>query len=340
MRRGPASTRVAGVPDWVVSVGDAAEAAWTRETALGFPAPPADDGDGAERGGDARYDLYVCDLASHDLGELAATVADPPGSGFSYIVVDNDYAPAEVAPLKTTGVEQLRVTIAHELFHAIQIGQARGRLPEWLAEATAVWMEGIVAPPGRRSRDLPGGARRGGHRGALLAGGDLHEYGAWWLVEQLESEHPGFVRRLLALAATRADAGADGLQLLARALGGRRALAVAFARFARTALDDPLVGQALRPRRAPRLGAGGRIVLRASVPPLGLVLWRVPATVAAVTVRRMGGSGLAIVVRRGSSERTLSGGGPLRLTSGRGSLVVLVAGGATSAQDIRLVLSS
>ena len=58
------STRVAGVPDWVVSAGEAAEAAWARETALGFPAPPADDGDGAERGGDARYDIYVCDLAA------------------------------------------------------------------------------------------------------------------------------------------------------------------------------------------------------------------------------------------------------------------------------------
>ena len=63
------------------------EAALTRETALGFPAPPADDGDGAERGGDARYDIYVCDVASPGLGELAATVADPSGSGFSYIVV-------------------------------------------------------------------------------------------------------------------------------------------------------------------------------------------------------------------------------------------------------------
>jgi hypothetical protein len=336
----PTSTRVAGVPDWVVSAGDAAEAALTRETGLGFPVPPADDGDGAERGGDARYDLYVCDLASHDLGELAATVADPPGSGFSYIVVDNDYSPAEVAPLKTTGVEQLRVTIAHELFHAIQIGQARGRLPGWLAEATAVWMEGIVVPPDvdrEIYRVALGGA---GTEEPYWQGGDLHAYGAWWLVEQFESEHPGFVRRLLALAAGRADADAEGLQLLARALGGRRALAVAFARFARTALDDPLVGQALRSRRAARLGPGGRVVLHASVPPLGLVLWRVPATVAAVTVRRVGGAALAVAVRRGSSERAVPKRGPLRLTRGRGSLVVLVAGGATSAHDIRLVLSS
>ncbi len=55
--------------------------------------------------------------------------------------------PAEVAPLTNSGVEQLRVSVAHELFHAIQLGESRGRLPEWLAEATAVWMEGEVAPP-------------------------------------------------------------------------------------------------------------------------------------------------------------------------------------------------
>src|SRR4029077_12791669 len=172
----PASTRVGGVPDWIVAVGEAAERAGARETSLGFPAPPPDDSDGAERGGDARYDIYVCDLASHDLGELAATVADPPGSGFSYIVVDNDYAPAEVAPLATTGEGQLRVTVAHELFHAIQIGESHGRLPEWLAESTAVWMEGIVAPPDV-DRDIYRVALgRAGTEEPYWQGGDLHEY--------------------------------------------------------------------------------------------------------------------------------------------------------------------
>jgi hypothetical protein len=334
----PASTRVAGVPDWVVAVGDAAEAAWSRETALGFPAPPADDGDGAERGGDARYDVYVCDLASHDLGELAATVADPPGSGFSYIVIDNDYAAAEVAPLKTTGVEQLRVTVAHELFHALQIDQSHGRLPQWLAEATAVWMEGLVAPPDvdrEIYRVALGGA---GTEEPFWQGGDLHEYGAWWLVQQLERMHPGFVRRVLARAGARADEDPDGLQLAAGAAGGAPALERAFARFARMALDDPLVGRALRPRSGPRLGAGGRISLRISVPALGLMLWRVPTSAANVTVRRSGSSHVAVVLRRGSRERTLAS-GSLRLAGGQGSLLILVAGGASSAHGIRLVLS-
>jgi hypothetical protein len=332
-----ASTRVGGVPDWVVAAGEAAELAWARETALGFPPPPADDGDGAERGGDARYDLYVCDLASHDLGELAATVADLPGSGFSYVVVDNDYAPAEVKPLTTAGAEQLRVTVAHELFHAIQIGQARGRLPEWLAEATAVWMEGIVAPPDvdrEIYRVALGGA---GTEEPYWRGGDLHEYGAWWLIQQFESEHAGFVRRLLASAATRADDDPRGLALLARVIGGRRALEAAFARFARAALDDPLVGRALRARPTARLRAGGRVVLRASVQPLALRLWRIPASAAGVTLRRSGGRHLGIVVRRGSAERAL-GGAPLRL-SGGGSLLVLVVGGGGGTQDVRVTLT-
>src|SRR5689334_1033524 len=34
------ATRVGGVPDWIVETGQAAETAWARETALGFPAPP------------------------------------------------------------------------------------------------------------------------------------------------------------------------------------------------------------------------------------------------------------------------------------------------------------
>jgi hypothetical protein len=334
----PTSTRVAGVPDWIVAVGEAAENAWARETELGFPAPPADDGDGAERGGDARYDLYVCDLASHDLGELAATVADPPGSGFSYVVVDDDYAAAEVAPLKTTGVAQLRVTVAHELFHAIQIGEGRGRLPEWLAEATAVWMEGIVAPPDV-DREIYRVALGGAGTGEpYWQGGDLHEYGAWWLVQELERGHPGFVRRLLTLAATRGDDDPHGLELLARALGGRRALEAAFARFARTALDDPLVGKALHARRTAKLRAGDRLVLSASVQPLSLRLWRVPASAAAVTLRRTGGLRLGVVVRRGTAERLL-GHGALRLRGGAGPLLVLVIGGGGGAQDVRLTLT-
>ncbi len=333
------STRVAGVPDWIVSAGELAEAAWARETAGGFPAPPPDNADGAERGGDGRYDLYVCDLAAPGLGELAATVADPPGTGFSYVVVDDDYAPGEVAPLTSSGLEQLRLSIAHELFHAIQIGESRGRLPEWLAEATAVWMEGRVAPPDvdrEIYRVALGGA---GTEQPYWRRGGLHEYGAWWLIAELEDERPGFVRRLLALAPARGADDPDGLRLLARAFGGRRALEAAFVRFARKAVDDALVGPALRARRTARLGPGGRLVLRGSVQPLSFRLWRVPFGASAVTVLRGGAPGLAVVVRRGRAARVIPR-GSVTVSGGRGSLLVLVVGGAGSTLDVRLTLTA
>jgi len=157
-------------------------------------------------------------------------------------------------------------------------------------------------------------------------------------VQSLERDHPGFVRRLLRLAATRGDDDPRGLTLLAQALGGRRALESAFARFARTALDDPLVGKALHARRTAKLAPGSRLVLDATVEPLSLRLWRVPASAARVTIRRTGGRRLAVVVRRGSAERSL-GSGVLRLRSGAGSLVLLVIGGAGGAQAVRLTLT-
>ena len=333
------ATRIAGVPDWVVSAGEVAEDAWARETALGFPAPPADNGDGAERGGDGRYDLYICDVAAPGVGELAATVPDPPGSGFSYVVVDNDYAPREVAPLTNSGVEQLRVSVAHELFHAIQLGESRGLLPEWLAEATAVWMEGEVAPPDvdrEIYRVALGGA---GTEQPFWSTGDLHEYGAWWLISELEHGRPGFVRRLMTLAASRGDDDPDGLVLLARASGGRRALEAAFVRFARTAADDPLVGRALRARRTAPLRPGGRLVLRGAVQPLSFRLWRVPTGAKAVRITRGGAAGLGVVVRRGSAERAVPR-GALRISGGQGALLLLVVGGATGLQDVRLTLTA
>jgi hypothetical protein len=200
-------------------------------------------------------------------------------------------------------------------------------------------MEGNVVPPDvdrEIYRVALGGA---GTEEPYWQDGDLHEYGAWWLIDELEREQPGFVRRLLTLAAARGDDDPNGLRLLARALGGERTLEAAFVRFARTALDDALVGPALRPRRSARLRPGGRIVLRARLQPLSLRLWRVPTTARVVTVRRTGALRPGVVVRRGARERALTG-GVLRLASGQGSLLVLVVGGPRAVQDVRLTLSA
>ena len=242
----------------------AAETAWARETALGFPAPPADDGDGAERGGDARYDLYVCDLASHDLGELAATVADPPGSGFSYIVVDNDYARG-----RGRAADDHRGRAAARQRRARAVPRDPDRREPRAAAGVARRGDGGL-DGGRLSPPRTSIARSTGWRSAVPApssptgrAGDLHEYGAWWLVSELEHGRPG-VRAPPAGAgrvarrrrSARAGAARATLRRPARSRGRVRALR---AHGARRPAGRP--GAACAGARR-LLRAGGRLVLR------------------------------------------------------------------------------
>jgi hypothetical protein len=75
------------------------------------------------------------------------------------------------------------------------------------------------------------------------------------------------------------------------------------------------------------------------VQPLSLRLWRVPAAVASITLRRSGGPSLAVVVRRGSSERML-GRAALHLRNGAGSLLVLVVGGGGGPESVRVTVTA
>ena len=247
-----------------------------------------------------------------------------------------------MAPLTNAGVDQLRVSLAHELFHAIQIGAGRGRLPEWLAESTAVWMEGIVVPPDvdrEIYRVALGGA---GTEEPYWQGGDLHEYGAWWLIEQLERAHPGFVRRLLALAATRGDDDPDGLRL-ARARARRPARASSRPSCASRARRStiPLVGRALRPGAPRACGrAGGSCCARACRrSACGSGACR--RTAAAVTRHRAAArSGSASCVRRGSLEQRAAA-RALRAARGRAGVGAGARRSAAPAvaQGVRLTLT-
>ncbi len=58
-----------------------------------------------------------------------------------------------------------------------------------------------------------------------------------------------------------------------------------------------------------------------------------------MTVTRSGSLGLAAVVRRGSGERALPR-GVLLISGGQGSVLLLVIGGAGSAQGVRLTLTA
>ncbi len=111
-----------------------------RFAALGFRPPPTDAG----RGGDDRYDLYLCAAATVCFGRSIAggAVSEPPdptrpsapAPGFGFLFLADAASPGQ--------------TVAHEYFHAWQAGylgtfSAGG---PWWAEATAEWAAHDLVP--------------------------------------------------------------------------------------------------------------------------------------------------------------------------------------------------
>ncbi len=102
---------------------------------LGFPAPPSD--------GDIWYDIYIVNLGSI-YGETVPENEITPGSSryTSYIRIENDFA-----GFPTTGTDAARVTAAHELHHAIQIGNYVFRASDiFFHELTSTALEEEVFP--------------------------------------------------------------------------------------------------------------------------------------------------------------------------------------------------
>lgn len=80
---------------------------------LGYPPPPGDMG----AGGDDRYDIYIASLASGFYGYTKLENELSNNRYTSFTVIDNEFSTQN-----TKGIDGARVTVAHELHHAIQIG--------------------------------------------------------------------------------------------------------------------------------------------------------------------------------------------------------------------------
>lgn len=92
------------------SMAVAADSAYNFEVnILGYPAPPSDRGEG----GCDRYDIYIENLGSSNYGYTDFT-ADSP---ISYMRISVDFATTY-----SKRIDGARVTVAHELHHAIQVG--------------------------------------------------------------------------------------------------------------------------------------------------------------------------------------------------------------------------
>ncbi len=133
-----------GVPDYVDSAAYYAEIVYKNQIIeMGLPDPTND----SLGGGTLGYDIYLLDIGNGDEFPDSNGIQDPGGMyGFtindlelsprtthprytSFIVIDNDFSPTDSARppgakpfrvFKTTGIDALKITIAHEFNHAIQ----------------------------------------------------------------------------------------------------------------------------------------------------------------------------------------------------------------------------
>ncbi len=135
------TTADAATGDWVDTTLAFMNKVWRKEVrGLGYRAPITD----RHRGGNAKFDVYLKELGSRGLYGYCAPERRAPGAKWlasGYCVLDNDFSQAQYgAPPR----DSLRVTAAHEFFHAVQFAYDYGEDP-WLMEATATWMEEQVA---------------------------------------------------------------------------------------------------------------------------------------------------------------------------------------------------
>ncbi len=106
---------------------------------LGYAPPPTD----GTLGGGSEYDIYIDDMGdTYGVTTPDDAVADG-GTSSSSIEIDNDFS--FVVPDSNRGIPSLRVTLAHEFHHAIQIGSYGFWASDiWFHEITSTWMEDVV----------------------------------------------------------------------------------------------------------------------------------------------------------------------------------------------------
>ncbi|MGA1791890.1 MAG: hypothetical protein ACMUIM_10415, partial [bacterium] len=123
------------IPEFIILFGSYFEQAWDHEiNNLGYNPPEPDE----NFGGDSRFDIYILNITNNSYGYTSIEYEHP------YIVVNNDYMGFENDP-EGTRYGNMKITAAHEFFHAIQyFYDDWNDYSIWWEENTAVWMEDEV----------------------------------------------------------------------------------------------------------------------------------------------------------------------------------------------------
>lgn len=196
-------------------------------TRAGYRAPKAD----GTRGGGPKTDIYLADIG--DRGVYGYCTSDQPAaarvhSRWAYCVLDNDYNASQFPG--QTPLDNLRVTAAHEYFHAVQFGYD---LTEdvYFMEGTATWAEGqVFGDIDDNVQYLRFGSMRRPGRSLDRDYGGLEVYSTWGFFQYLSEKFDaasGGMPRLVRTMWRRADAAGSApdrysLQAVADAVRGQR----------------------------------------------------------------------------------------------------------------------
>ncbi len=121
-------------------VADAFDSSYSYEVVyLKYPRPPDDDNEG----GDNLYDVYIENLGNGNYGETIGGSLNEDGTMSSFIKIENDFGINQ--GYFTNGINAANVTAAHELHHAIQMGNYVLKLDQrYFHEFTSTSMEEFV----------------------------------------------------------------------------------------------------------------------------------------------------------------------------------------------------
>lgn len=168
---------------WVSTTLRTMEGVWRHHIGkLGYRRPLQDGG----RGGSPKFDVYLKNVGAKGYYGYCAPERDDhraPRTASGFCVLDNDFSRAEFGrkPIKS-----LRVTAAHEFFHAVQY--AYDYLDDrWMMESTATWVEERYADANNDNRQYlkHGQVMNPAVPLDTYTQGGLAQYGNWAFFEYL-----------------------------------------------------------------------------------------------------------------------------------------------------------
>ncbi len=132
------------IPDFVERAANLADSVWLDEVVTMGHLPPPSDG---LLGGNGQYDIYFQQVPYYGYTSPETAGPQPWNDYSSHIVVNSTFGPSFPPNNDPEGdiIGALKVTIAHEFYHAVQFGYDATEF-SFFMEQSSTWIEDVVYP--------------------------------------------------------------------------------------------------------------------------------------------------------------------------------------------------